>query len=359
MPPENNNENIRDLLEDAYEEAATDDTTTAPEPVEPARPEADPEPETGGPVRDEHGRFAPKDDFKLAQPGDEPGKGVEPKPTDPATAEAPPAAEELKAPQSFSPTAREHWATLPQEVKADIVRRERDHERGLQESAQARGFMDAFERVVRPFEGHIIAEGSNPLQAFHNLMTIGARLRSDPPAGKAQVVADLITHYGVDVRALDSLLAGAPLPPQAQQQPATDPRVDQLLFERQQMQQALAQRQNTEVQSEITTFKQGKEYFEDVRDIMADLVEVAARQGKTLSLDDAYKRACAIHPEVSTILDKKRQAAAGHDASEAAKRAKRAAVSIRGTTPEVGGATGEESETVRAALEQAFASARS
>lgn len=359
MAIENNNDHndhqadiepdIRSALEDAFEETPADEPVT-PEPVE--REGAAPDAESDSRTRDEHGRFAPKQPAdKLGAPGEPPRQGVEPK----APENAP--SEPLKAPQSYSPAAREHWNELPPVVQQEIMRREHETQQVLQHSAQARGFMDAFAQTVRPFEAHIIAEGSDPLTAFRNLMTFGARLRTDPPAAKAELIAGLIQQYGVDVQALDSALAGKPLP-QTQQQPMQDPRVDQLLQERQMMFAQIQQRQAAEVQQTVVSFSQGKEFFEDVREIMADLVDVAARNGKELSLDDAYKRACMLHPEVSTIVEKRTAAEKAQQTSEAARRARRAASSVRGTTPEPGATGEDQSETVRAALEQAFASAR-
>jgi hypothetical protein len=39
---------------------------------------------------------------------------------------------------------------------------------------------------------------------------------------------------------------------------------------------------------------QAHEFFSDVKDDMADMIEIAARRGQILPVKDAYEKACAI-----------------------------------------------------------------
>ena len=81
---------------------------------------------------------------------------------------------------------------------------------------------------------------------------------------------------------------------QGQPQPGMyqDPRVDTLLAQLQGLQQS---RQETIVQTavkEVESFGSDKDFFEDVREDMADLLDLAAKRGLDLSLEQAYERAC-------------------------------------------------------------------
>ena len=75
----------------------------------------------------------------------------------------------------------------------------------------------------------------------------------------------------------------------------------------QQNQQQTYQQQTQSAEQEIAQFGEQHEFFEDVREDMADLIEMAEKRGQSLSLEQAYERACAINPEISKVLDQRRQ----------------------------------------------------
>lgn len=254
-----------------------------------------------------------------------------------------------KPPNSWTPKVREHWAKLPQEVRAEIAKRELEIQQGLSRSGDARKFADQFAEVVRPFEGLIRAQNSTPLQAVQNLMTTAAGLSMGSPAQKAQIVANIIQNYGVDIATLDKVLVG---------QDVSGPNdeiaklIDQRLAPVQQLMQQVenAKRQNQQrsaesVQTEISQFSSdpANEHFEAVRNDMADLMEIAAKRGQQMTLADAYKRACAmngltIQPKRPTPnLSRKRQAAS----------------SVQGKSPSTSGKP-KQNETWRDALSSAF-----
>lgn len=345
-------DNLRDTLDAAFEQHATDET---PE----AKPEANteapaPAPAEDGRARDESGRFAPKakeDTQEAAQAPAAPAPGPVVQ-TDPNAAQAP-AVPEKKAPASWSPLAREKWATTAPEIQAEVHRREGEMQQVLQRTAQHRQFVEAFENVVRPYEVFIRQENSNPLQAVQNLMQTAADLRVGSPQHKAQTVANIIKQYGVDLETLDSLLAGAPLP---QGQPAAyrDPRVDQLLQQQQQFQQQQQRQELAGIHQQLNSFASSHEFYGDVQGMMADILEINARQGRAIDLEAAYKQACQMTPQVSTILAQRHSTAATPAKSQAVLRARRAASSLRNEATPHSGATVPKNDSVRASIEAAF-----
>lgn len=344
---------LRDALDAAFEQHATDEVDEARAPGAPAPAPAGDESEEQR-QRDERGRFAPK--AAATAPGapaaaPPPQAGTQAPPT-PSPAPAP----DLKAPASWRPEIREKWASVDPEVRAEVHRRESEAQRTLQQGAQARQFIEAFENVVRPYEMFIRAENSNPLQAVQNLMSTAAELRVGTPVSKAQLVAGLCRQYAIDMGLLDSALAnnGFVAPgeaPPAQQQPMQDPRFTQYL---QMQQQQAAEAQQAEAQymrNELAAFAQAHEFYGDVKDTMADLIEMHGRRGEVLPIEKAYDMACKLMPNVSTILSQR--AATPAAPSPAVLRARRAAVSVRGaSTPD--GATMPKNDSVRGAIEAAF-----
>lgn len=367
---------IRDALEAAISTNETDSVST-PEPVPEAENSADlssvsetlsdPEPAASkNETRDERGRFKQKE-LKLQEPAEvddkplsEPAQGIQPGPK-----AEPKAAPQDRAPASWRPDVREHWSNLPAEVKAEVARREREMQSTLQETAEARRFSDQLNKVIAPYEAFIRAENSNALQAIDNLMGTAARLRTGTGPELAQLMAGMVKQFGVGrfgqpfIEALDSALAGEiPRvdPQQAQLQQAIQQQlapVQQFMSQFQQAQIAQQQRAQEQAIGEVSQFIERAEFGEDVREDMADLLEVAQRRGKELTLADAYRQACLINPRVRSVLQARAKQKGAQQLTGAAQKAKAAAVSVSGA-PAMG-APKAEADDVRSAIEAAIA----
>jgi hypothetical protein len=298
--------------------------------------------------RDDQGRFKTKQQAEGIQPGPKSG----PKP------------QGERAPASWRPDVREHWGSLPEPVRAEIQRREVEVQRTLQESAEARKSYDALMRTIQPYEGFIRAENSNPLQAIDNLMSTAARLRTGTAPELAQLVAGLVNQFGVGrfgngfIQALDAALAGqSPVldPQQAAMEQVLNQRlapVQQMLTQFQQAQVVQQQRVAQQAQSEVEQFLSRAEFGNDVREDMADLMETASRRGQNLSLADAYKKACLMNDRVMSVLKARKQAQGAQQTTQAAQRARAAAVSVSGAAPK--GAMQQQPTDVRSAIEAAI-----
>jgi len=265
---------------------------------------------------------------------------------------------DLKAPASWTPQAREEWGALSPRIKAEVHRRESEANRVVQEGAQARQFISAFENVMRPYEMFIRAENSNPLQAVQNMMSTAAQLRVGTPHSKANLVAGIIKDFGIDIETLDGLLAGTMVQGGGQQQVQQqfrDPRLDQFLAQQQQLQAQQQQRDDHEMRNGLSDFASKHEFYSDVAGLMADLVEVRSKQGQQVDMEQIYKQACQLHEGVSTILTQRTANARSAGSSNAVLRAKRAASSVRTeATPEGGHVPKDDS--IRASLEAAMES---
>jgi hypothetical protein len=205
----------------------------------------------------------------------------------------------------------------------------------------------------------IQAENATPIQAFQNLMQTAATLRTGTPQTKATLVADLITQYGIDIEQLDSLLSakaqGRAVPQQAAPQQYQDPRLDNVL----QFVSSIQQRQQAQEQQVIQTLQQETEEFMnnpemefawDVKDDMADILDLAAKRGQKISLQDAYNRATMLHPTISEIVQRRKLEQGAASGSEAALRAKRAAVSIPNNGAPGRASEDSESDDLRSAI---------
>lgn len=244
-----------------------------------------------------------------------------------------------KPPQSWRAAQKAKWGTLDADVRGEILRRERDADRILSESANARQIATAFVQVVQPFMARIQSLGVNPIMAVQELMKADHVLHSSPMPQRAALMAKLINDYGIDVVELDKALSGS--------QAGVDPMqatLDRMLQERmkpiqdflQTQQQNEYQRRNQEQQQVDQTVEQMAAdttkypYFEQVRADMADLIEISSKRGVYLSLEQAYNRAVGMNPEVSQEVAKQQDKGRLQAAHQRAQKALAASKSVNG-----------------------------
>lgn len=243
---------------------------------------------------------------------------------------------EVKAPQSWTPAEREHWAKMPLEAQRAVARRELEVQQVLSRSADSRKFQDHFVRTVQPFAHLIRAQNSSPLQAVHNLMTTAAGLTTGTQPQKAQIVAEIIQNYGVDIQTLDDVLSKRPvqqqtapnaLPPQFAE--ALRP-IHQFMSQTEQARAQHIQQINAQAEQTVSQYADKLDFFEDLREEMADFMEVAASRGKVMSIEQAHAMAVNANPEIKRILDQRARAVRINQDPNKIKRSRRAGSSVVG-----------------------------
>lgn len=357
--PEGDSESndLRSDLVAAMEKSAT------PEPVAEATPapsepiEGVPEtPEQAARTRDERGRFAKTADEKAAEAPVRPPPPTLEQPKAPLPT-APVVPDTAKAPASFKAMAREEWGRVPQAVQQEVLRRERETAIALEQSAEARQGYQRFREIVAPFEPMIRGQGADPYQTVQSLLQTAAALATAPMAQRAQVMANLIKTYlpgRESLEILDSTLAGAIQGQPAQSAPPQyhDPRVDEIYASIQQAKQRQAATLEQQAMEGVRVV-QGEEFYEDVRLIMADMLEVAGNQGIALTPSEAYNRAVLVHPEVSKVVERRQAAKLASNPSGSMARARAAASSVR-ASPATAPSSAVQPDDLRSVLESAF-----
>ena len=263
---------------------------------------------------------------------------------------APPSKEEpkkLRAPGSWKPALREKWEALPADVQQEIHRREREIAKGMTETQDSRSFQQEFQNTVAPFANIIAAEGGEPLAVVKNLMTTAATLSHGTPMQKAQTVAAIIANFGIDIQTLDSLLAGNQQAAQGHAANVGGGTATAEQYIQQAVQRALAPllqqgearmaQQREEVDQSIEDFANDpkNEFFEDVRETMADILDMAARRGQKINLQTAYNRAILMHDDISAVVQERQLKEKAAAASAVAAAARKKAVSVTGA-PAIG-----------------------
>lgn len=353
---------LREALEAATAEQETNNAVQVQEPSTESAPAAEPEqsadttvsePESSGAVPVELAETAQKPD--ISKPA--PAKADEPL--------APGQHRVDRAPASWRKEAKGEWAAVPLHIRQEVHRRELEVNRALNDAAQARQNAEQFTKIVEPYMARIQSSGVTPQQAIGHLLQADYTLATASKSQRAQFMAKLIKDYDVDIGELDSAIVGNL---QGQQQLPGQPDIQALV--QQQLQQALApiyqERQQAQLaqQQQVTqtveqmTLDPKYPYFEDVRQDMADLIEVAARRGIALSLEDAYSRAILMNPQAQQSMQQQTATQQANQQNLQAQRAKAASSSVTGAPASGGSGQFSGDGSVRGALEAAFANIR-
>lgn len=339
---------------------ASSGTPAAPAPVAgtpaasaPATPSGTPAAAPGAPVATAGAPAAPKPEG----PGTKPELGEDGQPVKQNIA----AVITQKAPGTWTPAAREHWNSVPQEVREEVLKREREVSRAMTQSSQARQFQQEFHQAIQPYMANIQAQGATPVQAIQTMFNIDHQLRSGPPASKAQLVAALCRDFGIDLELLDHALAG--VQPPASKTSGIDPAEVQRLVQAQlaPFQQSMQQQNQNlmaeiagEVDTELSTFASTHEFYNDVKEDMADIIELGQRRGMKVSLTDAYERATLLSVPVRAVMEQRKAANAGQQAHQVAQQAKAGAFGIK-PSAETGTTNLPAGDSIRDALERSIA----
>lgn len=271
-----------------------------------------------------------------------------------------------RAPAGWKPAAKEHWAALPPEVREMVATRERQIQEKLTETETTRKWANDFANVIAPHQHLIRAQNSTPLQAIDNLMRTAAGLMQGSSDQKASIVAEIIENYGIDIKVLDNVLSkrmqngghSSAARPMHEAPPAWARPMFDFMQQAQNAQQAHNRQMQSEAASQVEEMM-GEPFFEDLREEIADIMEVAANRGRKMTLKEGYTRALALNPEISKIMNQRAEAAkanGGDGSLSAAARqlaaAKKAKTVIKGAPAGEGGKP--QPKTRREALEQAF-----
>jgi hypothetical protein len=270
-----------------------------------------------------------------------------------------------RPPVGWKGQAKGEWATVPLAIRQEVTRREAEVEKVLREAAPLRQFQQQFQQTVAPYMARIDSYGTPPVQAIGNLLKADYLLSSAPKQQRAQLMAQFIKDYEVDIVELDNALSGAAQPnPQGQQTDIEQrilQQVQQMVAPFYQQQNRQQQQQQQRASSTVESMSQDHikyPYFNEVRQDMADIVEMMAKRGVDVTLEDAYSRATRFNPDVSSQLERQTTMSSANQQHQQAQRSRLASSSVSGA-PASGGSNGFVGNgDLRSSLEAAFNSNR-
>lgn len=308
-------------------------------------------------ARDENGRFASKEAEKETKTEEKAPEQKEPEKAPETTEKAPEQQEEkeadptilsvAKAPSSWSPKVREQWNTLPEDVRKEIIRREEAAVVGVRRMQEEFAPVRQFTESLAPFLQDAAQNGFDPGQLVRNTLAAERALRSGDINSRFNALLSIADQYGLPLRQALNSAAGQQILPEAPQQPQLPPEVARELEESRRWRE---QQSAQSYEQQISQFAQNKEFFEDVRGTMADMID----SGLATSLEDAYEKATWAHPEVREVLLQRERAGKKNDELKS-RQAAAAGASVKASgKADVRVETDDENDSLEATLRKAM-----
>lgn len=264
-----------------------------------------------------------------------------------------PPAPKYSAPQGYSAKVKEQWAALPEDVQAELVKREDDFHKMVTSRDGELNLGREMKEVINPYLPTIQAEGGTPVTAVRDLLNTAYVLRTGTPDQKLAIVKSVCQQYGIPVEGV------------AQDQEYVDPTIQSLQQELAQLKQMAnpeqlisrlqQEQERSTIQKEADAFARdpANKYFEKVKPFMAAFLgEGVARDYK-----EAYDMACNAHPEVRSILDAEKKAAETEKRKAEIRAKQNAASSITGSPATAVSNAGSPTDDIETAVRAAFRSA--
>lgn len=328
---------IESLESQGADPAQAPASAPAPATVSPPAPAAAPaaaaEPAKGAtPTRDASGRFISNNaglrEHVEAAPT-EPAKEAAQAPAQapaPVEAKAPPAPTDgergevildpAKPPQGWTATMKEKWASIPEDVRGEITRREQDMAAGVQRLNQQYEPLRQVGSALQTYEPYFAHIQKPPQQYLQELIPIEQTLALGNPAQKLDMLLNVADKYGVPLRNVLDQAMGGKLKDTIQEShrtfgtpPTLPPQVqDELNNLRQQMSNI----QSSAAKNELDTFiadNVAHPFFDNVREDMAKLLEAGASTTYQEAYDIAVWRNPDLRARVVAVANGQQQAA--------------------------------------------------
>lgn len=222
----------------------------------------------------------------------------------------------INPPDTWRAQAKTEWDKLPKSIKEEVRKREDDAMNGINGYKEKAEFGDRLDRTIQPYQPILKQRGLTPEQAVGESLQFIHAMTTETPERKGAILQRLAQMYGADLSVTqdeNSLKLQQQLQPLYQE-------LNQLRQNSQQQQTQQEQQLQEEVHSFATktdeTGKLAHPFFENVRVLMASLIESEQADG----LEQAYQIAVKAHPDTSGLIASEQTAKEEAERQEQAKK---------------------------------------
>jgi hypothetical protein len=276
-----------------------DSINTSLKEIQEREPEAEEKPEVEQPVEVEE----PEETEEKEQP-EETEEAPEPEAAEPAPQE-PEDRSIVNPPSTWTAKAKSMWKDMHPELRKEVLRREGNIRKGIEQYKEKAEFGNRLERTISPYRAFLNAKGANVEKVVEDALNLAYLLDSSAPDKKALVLRQIAQQYGADLR----VLTQQPNPEQDRLNQLLSPlqqEIEALKRERQYSLYEQEQQNNSQLQKMIEEFETATDdtgrlkhpYYPELRDVMASLLET----GRVSTLEDAYNFAAQADPEISKLV---------------------------------------------------------
>lgn len=196
------------------------------------------------------------------------------------------------APETWTKEALAEWAGIPDRAKEEILKREEDMHRGLEEYKGRALVGDRYAEAVKPYAPVLEKMQIDPVEMFQNFAGNHYLLSFGTPQQKLELAANLLQNYNIDIIEVAGVMGNMP---------ALDPKARALEIENDRLRKAMNERNNTDlsaarnrISTEIEAFASDPKniYFDELSNDIAKLLET----GVASTLQEAYEKATFANP---------------------------------------------------------------
>lgn len=204
-------------------------------------------------------------------------------------------------PTTWRAEAKSKWADVPNWLKEEVHKREKDSLNGVTSLKEKAQYADRLSQTIQPYQPLLSSMGVTPENAVRDALNLAHSLKTGSPREKAQLLRNIAQQYEVDLSQVTtepSEIEKALTPYQQELN-----RLRQQIFQQQTSQK---QQQYTAAEQEVRNFAAATDekgslrhpYFENVRQDMQFLIEA----DRATTLEEAYEKACWANPEIRPLL---------------------------------------------------------
>ena len=234
---------------------------------------------------------------------------------------------------AWKKSAQEKLNKLDPEMQDIIQAREEQFHSGIEKYKEHANYGKSIQRVLAPHKEYLQSINVAPEVAIATLIEAERGLRTGSPEQRVQKFLKMAHDYQVDIDSLSQVQFNPQLHELEKELSATKQKVASHEYSQQ-------EQVEEEADSLIGEFSQSHEHFEDVRETMGDLMNLAAQRNEHMTMEQAYEKAIRLDDSIFEKVNAQQQEQLRKKqllkSTQAAKVAKGAAVQVKGS-PNLGG----------------------
>ena len=209
-----------------------------------------------------------------------------------------------KIPIGLSDEIKEKWDEIPDYIKTDLDKREKDFSKNIAKSAEFVKHSQAIRNIEAPYQAMMQSLGANSMMAYQDHLKHAYTLNHGSQEQKVQLVQNILRTFGIEIPSNQGFKEDWE---DDFQNSSPDPKVEHLTNQVNVLtnvingqEQKSRDSQQHKADMVIDSFRNDPKhkYFDEVNPLMQGILQ----SGQARNLDEAYEMATMAHPKVRTSV---------------------------------------------------------